>query len=116
MTPCDSGKGSDRSALADDRSPGTVAVRQSGVAFAVDERALVEMAGDADVIVELVPAVGDFVPVEGNRFRAPGAAPGIDEDRMRRTVVVARERNQGRSVGDRRAVTPDAASVHKSRR
>jgi uncharacterized membrane protein len=75
-----------------DAAPGTVCVERSGVVFAVDELALVAAAREADVVVELVPAVGDFVPIDGTLLRVHGSATRIDEARMRRAVVLGRDR------------------------
>lgn len=73
-------------------APGTVCVERSGVVFAVDERVLVEAAREADVVVEVVPAVGDFVPIDGVLLRVHGSTTDVDTGRMRHAIVLGRER------------------------
>jgi uncharacterized membrane protein len=53
---------------------------------------LVDLAREADVVFELVPAVGDFVPMDGQLVRIHGSASGVDADRVRGALVLGRER------------------------
>jgi uncharacterized membrane protein len=78
--------------------PGTVCVERSGVLFAVDEAALVEAARDADVVLEVVPAIGDFVPIDGVLLRVRGPTAHVDVERLRRAVVLGRDRTLDRDA------------------
>jgi uncharacterized membrane protein len=72
--------------------PNAVRARKSGVLFATDEPLLVDLAREADVVLELVPAVGDFVPMDGELVRIHGPASRVDTDRLRAALVLGRER------------------------
>lgn len=47
----------------------TVGARAGGTLVAIDEEALVQVAVEHDLLVEVVPSVGDFVPTGGSLFR-----------------------------------------------
>lgn len=64
-----------------------------GVVLAFDVAGLREIATRAGCVIEFVPQVGDFLPVEEPLFRLYGAgAAGIDEQRLRDSVALGVER------------------------
>lgn len=65
--------------------------QRSGVVAAVDIEALTAIACERDVLVELVPRIGDFVVRGGPLFRIWGAAD-VDESRLRSAVGLSDER------------------------
>lgn len=72
--------------------PNVICARRSGVLFATDEPMLVDVARQADVVLELVPAVGDFVPLDGQLVLIHGTAARVDVERLRGALVLGRER------------------------
>jgi uncharacterized membrane protein len=74
------------------RDPNVICARKSGVLFATNEPVLVEVAREADVVLEVIPAVGDFVPLDGQLVRVHGPASGVDAERLRGALVLGRER------------------------
>lgn len=74
-------------------SPSEVPAHDSGVitSIAVDE--LVGQAERADCMLELVPALGEFVPAGAVLFRVHGSRSQVDESRLRRAIVVDEERS-----------------------
>ncbi len=65
-----------------------------GVLQSVDATGLVLMARESDAVLELVPAIGDFIAPDAILFRINGGA-GIDPERLRRSVAVGDERTMG---------------------
>ncbi|TDU82276.1 putative membrane protein [Kribbella voronezhensis] len=63
-----------------------------GVVVQVDEHRLVELAQQADVELELVPMMGDFVPLDGPLVRVRGTGAAVDHDRIRRSILLGSER------------------------
>jgi uncharacterized membrane protein len=64
----------------------------SGVVVAVAHDPIVEEASKAGCTVELVPAVGEFVPADAPLFRIRGDRTRLDEDRLRTAVALDEER------------------------
>ena len=64
---------------------------EPGVLQSIDATGLVRMARDADVVLELVPAVGDLVAPGEALFRVYGEG-AVDEERSRRSIAVGDER------------------------
>jgi uncharacterized membrane protein len=65
----------------------------SAIVIAVNVKALVAEAKKADVIIEVVPSVGDFVAENDPLFRLRGnGAAKVDESRLRGQVAFGRER------------------------
>jgi uncharacterized membrane protein len=62
-----------------------------GVLAAVDDRALLALAIEADVVIELVPSLGDFVVRGGALVRVWGASH-LDARRVREHIAIAEER------------------------
>jgi uncharacterized membrane protein len=72
-------------------SPAVVKGRKSGVIIAVGFEQLVEEARRADCVLELVPALGEFVPAGAPLFRVHGEPTGLEEDRLHEALVVGLE-------------------------
>jgi uncharacterized membrane protein len=70
----------------------------SGVVTAIGHDQLVEEALRADCELELVPALGDFVPADGLLFRVRGHPAQLDRERVRSALIVKPERTLDRDV------------------
>ena len=57
-----------------------VCATESGVITGIGYEQLVEEGRRADCLLELVPALGEFVPAGGTLFRVHGASTAVDED------------------------------------
>ncbi len=66
----------------DPGAPRVVAARESGVVTMIGAEALVEEARRADCVLELVPALGAFVPAGGPLFLVHGEPDDMDEDTL----------------------------------
>ena len=66
----------------DAEAPRVVAARTSGVVTMIGTHALVAEAARADCVLELVPALGAFVPAGGPLFIVHGGSEDLDEDRL----------------------------------
>ena len=66
----------------DPAAPRVVAARESGVVTMIGTHLLVAEAERADCVLELVPALGAFVPAGGPLFIVYGDPDGLDEDRL----------------------------------
>ena len=64
-----------------------VRARKSGVVTAIGFEKLVEEATRARCSLELVPALGEFVPADAPLFRVDGDAAGLDEDELHDALV-----------------------------
>jgi uncharacterized membrane protein len=71
--------------------PRVVRAATSGVVTAIGSEQLVEEARRADCELELVPALGEFVPADAPLFRVRGEPVGLDEDRLREALIVKLE-------------------------
>ena len=71
--------------------PLVVRARKSGVVTGIGSEQLVEEAQRAGCELELVPALGEFVPADAPLFRVHGEPVGLDEDRLREALVVKLE-------------------------
>jgi uncharacterized membrane protein len=72
-------------------SPAVVKARKSGVIIAIGFEQLVEEARRAGCVLELVPALGEFVPAGAALFRVHGEPTGLEEDRVYDALVVGLE-------------------------
>ena len=63
-------------------SPAVIAARKSGVVIKIGSEELVEEAQRVDCVLELVPALGEFVPAGAPLFRVHGEPADLDEDRL----------------------------------
>lgn len=76
---------------------------EPGILQSVDARGLVKMARDSDVVLELVPPIGDLIAWKVPLFRVHGESAGIDDERLQRSVA----------VGDERTMRQDPAFVFR---
>jgi uncharacterized membrane protein len=60
-----------------------VRAKESGVITRIGYDELVEEGRRADCVLELVPALGEFVPADGPLFRVHGESTGVDANRLR---------------------------------
>jgi uncharacterized membrane protein len=72
-------------------SPPVVSARESGVITGIEYEQLVEEGRRADCLLELVPALGEFVPADSPLFRVHGEPSGVNEDRLRGCLIVGLE-------------------------
>lgn len=72
--------------------------RVGSVVVALDRSGLARIATEGDAVIELVPALGDYVPAAGSLLNVYGPRP-LPERRLRRGVV----------LGDERAIDDDPA-------
>ena len=66
----------------DPEAPRVIAARKSGVVTIIGTHLLVAEAEQADCVLELVPALGAFVPAGGPLFIVYGDPDGLDENRL----------------------------------
>jgi uncharacterized membrane protein len=76
----------------------SVTARTSGVVTEYSEDTLVEEASRAGCVVELVPALGEFIPAGAPLFRVHGDARGLDEDALVDALVLKLEPTLDRDV------------------
>jgi uncharacterized membrane protein len=79
----------DETGLADD--PTTLCARTSGVITAIGYAELINEASRTDCVLELVPALGEFVPAGAPLFRVHGDPVALDEDRLHSALVLMLE-------------------------
>jgi uncharacterized membrane protein len=75
----------------DAKAPRVVAARQSGVVTMIAEEALVAEATRTNCVLELVPALGAFVPAGGALFIVHGDPEDLDEGRLHATLSLKLE-------------------------
>ena len=68
-----------------------VRATKSGVVTAIGSDELVAEAQRADCELELVPALGEFVPADAPLFRVLGKGKGLDEDQLRKALIMKLE-------------------------
>jgi uncharacterized membrane protein len=68
-----------------------VRATESGVITGIGHRQLVEEGQRADCLLELVPALGEFVPADGPLFRVHGQSHAVEEGRLRNALVFSLE-------------------------
>ena len=73
--------------------PSVVAAPDYGIVSKLPYRLLVEIAERADCVLELVPAMGDFVPCGEPLFRVRGSLSEPDRSAAARSVILERERS-----------------------
>jgi uncharacterized membrane protein len=78
--------------------PRVVRARKSGVVTGIGSEQLVQEARRADCVLELVPALGEFVPADAPLFRVHGQPIGLDEDRLHEAIVLKLERTLDQDV------------------
>ncbi len=72
-------------------APAVVAARKSGVVTKIGSDALVEEARRVDCVLELVPALGEFVPAGAPLFRVHGETSELDEERLHGALILELE-------------------------
>jgi uncharacterized membrane protein len=75
-----------------------VRARESGVVTVIGYDELVEQAARSDCILELVPAIGEFVATDAPLFVIHGDPAGLDEDELHRALVLRLEPTLDRDV------------------
>ena len=70
---------------------GVVCARKSGVITKIGSDDLVDEARRADCRLELLPALGEFVPAGAPLFRVHGEPSDLDEDRLHEALILALE-------------------------
>jgi uncharacterized membrane protein len=75
-----------------------VRARRSGVVTTIGSDHLVREAARADCLLELVPALGEFVPADAPLFRVHGNSGTLDEDKLHEGVVLKLERTLDQDV------------------
>jgi uncharacterized membrane protein len=78
--------------------PRVVRAAKSGVVAGIGYEELVEEAVRADCLLELIPALGEFVPADAPLFRVHGQPTGLDEDRLKEALVIKLERTLDQDV------------------
>ena len=86
LYPSTSGAGQSRSS-----TDPVIRARKSGVIVKIGHGELVEEARRADCTLELVPALGIFVPADAELFRIHGEARGLDPDRLHDALILKLE-------------------------
>jgi uncharacterized membrane protein len=79
-------------------APSIVRARESGVVTTIGTEKLVEEAAGADCMLELVPALGEFVPADAPLFRVHGSPRALDEVKLHKAVVLKLERTLDQDV------------------
>ena len=77
----------------------SVTATKSGVLTTVARRQLVATASKAGCALELLPALGDYVPAGGVLFTIIGEPDRLDHDKARNGVVLSMERTLDQDVG-----------------
>lgn len=79
--------------------PHLVTARTSGVLTLIDRKELVAVARDADCRIDLIPAIGQYVPTDAPLARLTGSrADDIELDRLHDALVFSLERTQEEDV------------------
>jgi uncharacterized membrane protein len=99
-----------------DEDPSVVAAPDYGVVTKLAHHMLVDIAEKADCVLELVPAMGDFVPRGGPLFRVQGSLPEPARSAVALSVILDRERSHEfePAFGLRKLVDVAARSIYSS--
>jgi uncharacterized membrane protein len=103
-------------ALEPDDDPSVVAAPDYGVVTRLPHQALVVIAAKADCVLEMVPAMGDFVPRGAPLFRVRGALPEPHRSAVALSVILDRERSHDYepAFGLRKLVDVATRSIYSS--
>ncbi len=82
----------DRGTAAEEGPEPTVLAPKSGVVHRIGHDSLVKLASNAGCTLEMVPALGEFIPAGAPLFLILGEATGLDEDAVSEEVVLGLER------------------------
>ena len=88
----------------------TIPSRRNGVLLAFDMVGLVQLARQADCVIELVPQVGDFVAAEHPLFRIYGGGAAPSAAALYQSVVFGQERTLQQDPGFAFRIIVDIAS------
>ncbi len=77
--------------------------QEPAVLQSVDTHGLVAIAAEADVVIELIPPVGDLIAWDAPLFAIHGEGEDIEDERLRRSIA----------VGDERTMRQDPAFVFR---
>jgi uncharacterized membrane protein len=99
-----------------EEDPSVVRAPDYGIVTKLPHRVLVEIAESADCVLEMVPAMGDFVPEGGPLFRVQGSLPEPLRRAAALSVILERERNHEfePAFGLRKLVDVGARSIYSS--
>ena len=86
----------DRGAIVDDHS--TITSPGSGVVSCIDEQRLIELAKEADCVLEIVPALGAFAPAGSPLVRIHGRPERLDVGAIHRAVAISLDRDVDHDV------------------
>lgn len=78
--------------------PGFVTAGKSGVVTAISHDQLIDAAQEADCVLEMLPAMGEFVPSGGRMFQVHGDPSRIDRRTVADAVVLELERTLEQDV------------------
>src|SRR3954447_13180310 len=96
--------------------PSVVAAPDHGIVTKLAHQALVDIAEKADCVLELVPAMGDFVPRGGPLFRVQGSLAEPHRSAVALSVILDRERSHEfePAFGLRKLVDMATRSIYSS--
>jgi uncharacterized membrane protein len=96
--------------------PNVVAAPDLGIVTKLPHQVLVDIAEQADCVLELVPAIGDFVPEGGPLFRVRGSLAEPHRSAAARSVILERERSHKSepAFGVRKLVDVAIRSIYSS--
>jgi uncharacterized membrane protein len=96
--------------------PSLVAAPEYGIVTKLPHGVLVDIAEKADCVLELVPAMGDFVPRGGPLFRVRGSLPEPGRSAAALSVILERERSHefDPAFGLRKLVDVAIRSIYSS--
>ena len=96
--------------------PSLIVAPEYGVVTKLPHHVLVDIAEKADCVLELMPAMGDFVPRGGPLFRVRGALPEPHRSAAARSVILDRERSHQfePAFGLRKLVDVATRSIYSS--
>jgi uncharacterized membrane protein len=99
-----------------DEDPALIASDTHGVVVKLHRKALVEIAERAGCVLELLPAMGDYVPVGAPIFRVRGSLPREARALLAGCVILGRERTHEDDppYGIRKLVDIAERSIHSS--
>lgn len=97
-----------------DEDPNVVLAPEQGVLVKVHHRALVAIGERADCVLELLPAMGDYVPLGAPLFRVAGSLPEPHREAVALGVILGRERTHESDVtfGIRKLVDVAERSIY----
>jgi uncharacterized membrane protein len=76
-----------------ENDPSVVPAPEYGIVVKLHHRTLLAIAEQADCVLEMVPAMGDFVPLGAPLFKVRGSLPKPHRDAAALSVIVERERS-----------------------